>query len=149
MSTRARRGRRAVLGPGAQGNTSKVSQRERLVQAMIELSARSGSQQVTVAELCAGAGVSAQTFYEQFHDKEDLLASAYTFCAETILGQMDFAVAHGERSQMAQLALETILAALARDRDAARMLFLEPVNGTARILEERTLTEAPAWASGA
>src|SRR5437899_8151931 len=72
-----RRVRRAELGPDGSRETARLGQRWRLIQAMIELSARSGHQDVSIAELCAGAGVSQQTFYEQFADKEDLLVGAY------------------------------------------------------------------------
>jgi hypothetical protein len=65
-----RRVRRAQLDPGATRETSKLGQRWRLIQAMIELSATVGAPEVTIAQLCAGAGVSQQTFYEQFADKE-------------------------------------------------------------------------------
>ncbi|HEV3021514.1 MAG TPA: hypothetical protein VGX76_03580, partial [Pirellulales bacterium] len=61
-----RRVRRLELGPEVLGEGSRLDQRARLIQSMIELSATLGAQEVTIAELCAGAGVSQQTFYEQF-----------------------------------------------------------------------------------
>jgi AcrR family transcriptional regulator len=146
MNPRRERGSRARTAmPGAQVRATReslaLSQRSRLVRALIELSVASGSRQVSIQALCARAGVSAATFNENFQDKEDVLVAAYRASAEGILGQMDSAVAHGERSDVARLALGALLAAVARDPDAGRMLFLEPMSGGARVLEERTLAE--------
>ena len=104
-ATRARRVRRVELGEGAPRGSSKRSQRWRLIQAMIELSARFGAQEISIAELCAGAGVSQQTFYEQFADKEDVLVGAYRASAEGLFGQMRSAVADGEASEVPRRAL--------------------------------------------
>src|SRR5438105_5974088 len=93
-----RRVRRAELGPDGSRETARLGQHWRLIQAMIELSATLGAQDVTIAELCAGAGVSQQTFYEQFADKEDVLVRAYRASAEGIFGQVRSAVAEGEAS---------------------------------------------------
>src|SRR5207253_4866368 len=92
---------------------------------------------VSIAELCAGAGVSQQTFYEQFADKEDVLVGAYRACAEGIFGQMRSAVAESEASAVPRLALEALLRAVASDPDAARVLFIESLSGGQRILAER------------
>src|SRR5438309_2358486 len=132
-----RRVRRAEL-VGTRRESSKLSQRWRLIQAMIELSARSGAQEVSIAELCAGAGVSQQTFYEQFADKEDVLIGAYRASAEGLFGQMRSAVADGELSDVPRRALEALLGAVASDPDAARMLFIEAMGGGERMREERT-----------
>jgi AcrR family transcriptional regulator len=136
--TRGRRVRRATLGPGAPRESSKLNQRWRLIQAMIELSAKFGVQEVSIAELSAGAGVSPQTFYEQFADKEDVLVSAYRASAEGIFGQMRSAIGDGEISEVPRRALGAMLKAVANDPDAGRMLFIEAMGGGARMLEERT-----------
>jgi AcrR family transcriptional regulator len=130
--------RRAELGPHGSRETARLGQRWRLIQAMIELSARSGYQDVSIAELCAGAGVSQQTFYEQFADKEDVLVGAYRASAEGIFGQMRSAVADGETAEVPRLALTALLRAVASDPDAARALFIEALSGGQRMLEERT-----------
>src|SRR5882762_2530644 len=108
-STRVRRAGRAEQTPGARRERSKLSQRWRLIQAMIELSARAGAQEVSIAELCAGAGVSQQTFYEQFADKEDLFVGAYRASAEGLFGQMRSAVADGEIAEVPRRALSALL----------------------------------------
>jgi AcrR family transcriptional regulator len=133
-----RRVRRAELAPGARRETSKLNQRWRLIQAMIELSAKAGYREVSIAQLCAGAGVSQQTFYEQFADKEDLLVGAYRASAEGIFGQMRSAVADGEISEVPRRALGALLTAVASDPDAGRVLFIEAMGGGQRMLRERT-----------
>jgi AcrR family transcriptional regulator len=133
-----RRVRRAELAPGARRETSKLNQRWRLIQAMIELSARVGAPEVTIAQVCAGAGVSQQTFYEQFADKEDLLVGAYRASAEGIFGQMRSAIADGEISDVPRRGLGALLNAVASDPDAARVLFIEAMGGGERMLRERT-----------
>lgn len=133
-----RRVRRADLAPGARRQTSKLNQRWRLIQAMIELSAKTGYQEVSIAQLCAGAGVSQQTFYEQFADKEDVLVGAYRASAEGLFGQMRSAVAGEEISDLPRRALGALLTAVASDPDAGRVLFIEAMGGGERMLQERT-----------
>jgi AcrR family transcriptional regulator len=127
---------RAALAAGPGGH--KGTQRWRLAQAMVELSARGGFQEVSIAELCAGAGVSSVTFYEQFADKEDVLVSAYRACAEFVFGQMRAAVAEGEIARVPQLAVGALLRAVASDPDAGRILFIDALSGGERMRAERT-----------
>lgn len=128
---------RAELGPRAPRETSKLGQRWRLIQAMIELAARSGYATVTVEKVCAGAGVSPQSFYEQFSDKEDLLVAAYRACAEGLFGQMRSAMAAGELAQLPHRALAAFLRAVVADPDAARVLLIEAMAGGERVTAER------------
>jgi AcrR family transcriptional regulator len=132
--------RRAALGARAPRESSKLSQRWRLIQAMIELAAGSGAQEVSIAELCAGAGVSQQTFYEQFADKEDVLVGAYRASAEGLFGQMRSAISGRDVSQMPRQALSALLNAVASDPDAGRVLFIEAMGGGQRMREERMRT---------
>jgi AcrR family transcriptional regulator len=133
-----RRVRRLELDPRSPRDASRRSQRWRLIQAMIELSARLGWQDVTILELCAGAGVSQQTFYEQFADKEDVLAGAYRASAEALFGQMRSTIPDGEVSEVPRRALGALLAGVASDPDAARVLFIESLGGGPRVVEERS-----------
>jgi AcrR family transcriptional regulator len=116
----------------------KLTQRERLVQAMIELSAKSGHYAVSVEKLCAGAGVSPATFYEEFADKEEVLVDAYRVCAEEIFGPMRSALFEGELVQIPRLALGAMLEAIASDPDAARIVFIEALGGGERVRAMRT-----------
>jgi AcrR family transcriptional regulator len=125
------------LSPNAPRETFKLTQRWRLTEAMIELSARAGCQQVSIAELCAGAGVSPATFYQQFADKDEVLVAAYRSCVERTFGQMRSAVEAGEVSQTPRHALGALLEAVAGDPDAGRILFIEALGGGERMQSER------------
>lgn len=57
-------------------DTSKASQRDRLIAAMTEVCARDGYRDATIAEAIAIAGVSRATFYEYFAHKRDCVLEA-------------------------------------------------------------------------
>lgn len=61
------------------------SQRERMIQAMIEVVAERGFAKTTVADIISKAAVSRATFYEQFADKEDCFVEAYATVMERML----------------------------------------------------------------
>ena len=104
---------------------------------MVELSAKSGYQQVSILELCATAGVSAASFYEQFADKEDLLAAAYRACSDELLAGVRPAVARADASLLPRLALEALLEWVARNPAAGRVWFVEALAGGERMRVER------------
>jgi AcrR family transcriptional regulator len=62
---------------GRQGGHVAEMQRRRLLTATVELALQGGIQAVSVATLCARAGVSRRTFYELFADREDCLRAAF------------------------------------------------------------------------
>ena len=62
-------------------------QRERLIDAMIDVAASQGYVSASVARVSRAAGVSSETFYEHFQDREDCLLAAYRAVA-TRLGEM-------------------------------------------------------------
>jgi AcrR family transcriptional regulator len=128
----------ARLSSDAPRETFKLTQRWRLTEAMIELSAKAGYQGVSITELCSSAGVSPVTFYQQFADKEEVLVAAYRSCAERAFGPMRSAVEEGEVSQAPRLALGALLEAVASDPDAARILFIEALGGGERMQSERS-----------
>jgi AcrR family transcriptional regulator len=101
------------------------SQRERLLDAMIELAGRNGYQHVSIAQVSAKAGVSRATFYEQFDDKEDCLLAAFQTAAERLLAQAAPMSPNGDWSEMARNILLRLAQALQRDPDAGRLLFVE------------------------
>lgn len=112
----------------------KLSQRERLLDAMISLTTRVGYQQVSIAQVSAQAGVSRATFYEQFEDKEDCLLAAFRLAAERLLAQAVpvTVTADGDWSQAAGNTLRQLAEALRHDPDAGRLLFVERIGGGSR-----------------
>jgi AcrR family transcriptional regulator len=139
----ARSVRAGKPGDGEAADKPKPSQRERLLDAMIELSAKKGYQAVSIAQLSSYAGVSSATFYEQFEGKEDCLVAAYRAVAERVLGQMqpvaaETVVSDADWSEAARDALRRLLSAVQGDPAGGRVLYIESMAGGPRVLAERT-----------
>jgi AcrR family transcriptional regulator len=118
--------------------TLKRSQRQRLVDAIIELSTQGGYHAVSITELCSGAGVSPVTFYEHFRGKEDCFLAAYLACGEQVFGRMRALAADGvDVWQAARLVLGELLKGLESDPDAGRLLFIEALGAGPAIEEAR------------
>lgn len=118
------------------------SQRERLIDASIELCAGSGYQNVSVAQISSRAGVSSATFYEIFSDKEDCVLFAYRTATERLLARMEpvdpAAVETVEEWRAAaQAALRRLLGAACQHTDEARLVFVESLAGGPRVREQR------------
>jgi AcrR family transcriptional regulator len=124
--------------PGVPRRTLKRSQRQRLIDAMIELSAHGGYHAVSITDLCSYAGVSPVTFYEQFESKEDCFLAAYLVCGERIFAQMRRLVTEsGDWWEAARLALGELLKGLKSDPDAGHLLFIDALGGGPAIDEAR------------
>jgi AcrR family transcriptional regulator len=118
----------------------KRTQRERLTDAIIELSARDGYPTVSVAQISSHARVSSATFYELFDGKEDCLLAAYRSVADRLLERTRErlpAVAGGDWRVILRAALDSLLSAVREDPDGARLLFVEAAAGGELIDEER------------
>ncbi|MFI9507671.1 TetR/AcrR family transcriptional regulator [Nocardia sp. NPDC052566] len=77
-----------------------ASQRERILQAMAEAMAESGYVGTSVAAILKRAGVSRETFYEQFRSKEDCFEAAYERAVGQMLGRIaDAEGAHGNSAR--------------------------------------------------
>ncbi len=120
------------------------SQRERLIDATIDLAAREGFQAVSIAHISTHAGVSSATFYEQFNDKEDCALAAYNACAERVLGHMrpidpQTISTREQWSDAATAALRRVLSAVSANPAAAQILFVESLAGGPKVREQRTV----------
>ncbi len=87
------------------------NQRERLVEAMVELAGRNGYAATTVADVIAYAQVSRKTFYEHFPDRERLLLAAFDTVAPTALEE---ARAASQRSGGSTRQFEALMRRLCR-----------------------------------
>jgi len=114
MVTRLPRGRHGLSREEVVG-----SQRGRIFRAMAETMARKGYAATSVSEVLREAGVSRETFYEQFSSKEDCFMAAFEAAVESML------VAMGEARGDFSRALRSYLDALAADPAFARMLLIE------------------------
>ncbi len=111
----------------------RPTQRERLVEAIVELAGNSGYQNVTIAQVSARAGVSSATFYEQFADRESCLLAAYQEVTERTLSSMASALREGEWASAARPAFAELLRALTADPAAGRVMFVEALAGGPRV----------------
>jgi AcrR family transcriptional regulator len=117
--------------------TPKRTQRERLIDAMIELAAQSGYQNVSIAQISARAGVSSATFYEQFKDKEDCLLAAYRAARARVFRTLAPVPDSDGWSATARMMLAELFVGLQADPDAGRLLFVESLAGGPRMRAER------------
>jgi AcrR family transcriptional regulator len=129
-STRAR-GASATLR-GARRST----QRERLLAAIIAVTAREGYAATTVALLIAEAGVSRRTFHEYFTDKEECFLTALKDARERLLADIRRAVV-GQAERTYQLAIETLVAFAVTEPATARVLLSEAMAGGTAALDAR------------
>jgi AcrR family transcriptional regulator len=114
------------------------SQRSRIVQAMIRLVGVRPFHEVGVADLVATAGVSRKTFYQQFHNKEEVFAAAYDHALGGLLEMMGDAAeaSQGRRDRLA-VRVTTLLTLLARDEAVGRVCFVEVAAAGPLALERR------------
>ena len=122
----------------------KQTQRERILNAMIELTAKEGYHAVSIANVSGRAGVSSATFYEQFEGKEACMLAAYRAVTARAFERMqppDAAFEHPEDA--ARSALDGLMGALREDPNGGRVLFNEALAGGPLMREERkqVLTE--------
>jgi len=104
----------------------ETSQRGRIVGAMIRLVGVRPFHEVGVADLVATAGVSRKTFYQQFHNKEEVFAEAYDQALGGLLDMMrDAAEASQGRRDRLAVRVTTLLTLLARDEAVGRVCFVE------------------------
>lgn len=102
--------------------------------------AEKGFARTVVADVLAGAGVSRETFYEQFRDKEDCFVAAYDAAVETLLAIMAKALAGAQDAEPIErfdLATAAYLELMARDESIARVFLIDVYAAGARALERR------------
>ena len=116
--------------------TAKPAQRDRLIEAMIELAGQLGYQTLSIAQISARAGVSSATFYEQFTDKEECLLAAYRSVTEETLARMQSALEEGEWARAARPAFGELLQSVQSNPDGGRVMFVEALTGGPRVREE-------------
>lgn len=102
------------------------SQRERMLRALAETMAEKGYVATTVADVLRAAGVSRETFYEQFRSKEDCFAHAYEAAAGMLLsGLAEAQGGEGEPIERLGRAMRVYLDTLAAESEFARLFLVE------------------------
>ena len=134
------------MPPTERVSTARRNQRERLIDAMIDLAAARGYRFASVARVSRAAGVSTQTFYELFADREACLLAAYRTVASRVRdsAQPPNDLPARDMRQWTQLSRETLegaLGAVAVDPDGARVLLLEALGAEDAVAAQRTATQ--------
>lgn len=102
------------------------SQRERLLAAVVRVTAARGYEAMTVADILEEAGVGRESFYELFDDKLDCMLAAHRVLLDDLERRVRAAyTAPGEWPERVRNALATALEWFAADTAAARFALVE------------------------
>jgi AcrR family transcriptional regulator len=104
-----------------------ASQRSRILGAVAAAVAEKGFARVTVADVIGRAGVSRETFYEQFSDKEDCYLAALDAAAAALLEILSAALEAPARDPIEQLdhVLQAYLGAVAAEPAVAKAYLID------------------------
>lgn len=103
-----------------------ASQRERLLEAICELTVIEGFGAITVNELIARAGVAKPTFYEHFESKEACLFTWVDREIDRLIDQIASAVVlEASTEERIRLGITAVVEFMAADENRARVLLLE------------------------
>lgn len=106
------------------------SQRERIMRAMSEAVGEIGYVKTTVAEVLRRAGVSRETFYEQFSDKHECFMAAFERAAAEMVSRMTSAAetveaTGGSTEERVSMMLASYLGLVAEEPGIARTYYVE------------------------
>jgi AcrR family transcriptional regulator len=118
----------------------KSTQRERILNGMIDLVVREGYAATTIARTIEYAGVSRPTFYDYFSDKDECFLAAHRHIAEPLLEQIRRAVAQEMPERALQAAIRSLLQFAYSKPIHARFLLRDALAGGPRALDERDRT---------
>lgn len=121
-------------------NGEKPGQRERLLAAMILLAGSEGYAQVSVAGLTSRAGVSRQTFYELFADKDECFRGAYLLAARRVLKPLRRVLERSDWWEVPREAVQAIAQQIDEDPETSWFFFVESLAAGACIEVERSRT---------
>jgi AcrR family transcriptional regulator len=106
--------------------TVQQSQRWRLLEAVVEVTARAGYADATIADMIAVAGVSRKTFYEHFADKEAAFLATYDVVADRVIAALvATGAAHADAAARRTAQVDRFLAILDRDHAVARVFMVD------------------------
>jgi AcrR family transcriptional regulator len=105
-----------------------MSQRERVLEAMMRVAAAKGYEATAVSDVVARAGISAESFAAMFAGKEDCFLQAYDSAIDVLEAHVSgaFEAAAGEPwTERIVVALRAMVELLAAEADVARMAIVE------------------------
>lgn len=115
----------------------KSTQRERLLNAMIDIAGREGLTAATIARVIAKAGVSRPTFYEYFHDRDACFVTALASVQQQVLAEVRRAVEGQGSERVAKTAIGALIDFADSHPERARVVLSEALGGGARALDVR------------
>jgi AcrR family transcriptional regulator len=115
----------------------RASQREQLLQAIVEEVGERGLEQMTIARVIARAGVSRPTFYAHFSDRQAGVLAALRGIQAALLVQIAEAISRQEPQRAAQAATAALLEFAEAQPAAARLLMNEALAGGSTVLDAR------------
>jgi AcrR family transcriptional regulator len=119
---------RGVLDPSLPLDIGARSQRQRIVEAMIDICAEKTFVQTTIADIVGSAAISRTTFYKHFADKRACFEAALDACLEELLATASAAQASTDAPPEAVCkATEAILELLTRKPALAKITLGEAV----------------------
>ena len=116
-----------------------ASQRGRMLEAMAVAVGDKGYTGTAVADVVAGAGVSRETFYQHFADKEECFLAAYEMAVDTMRRAMADALAGRPADPLARFdrALRSYLDLLSSEGAIARVFLVDVYAAGPRALQRR------------
>jgi len=119
-----------------------MTQRTRMLAAVIDAVAEKGFAEMTVADVVARAGVSRRTFYEQFSDKLDCFLAAYEERSDELERVVAAAGALAGPGDRLRAGLTAYLEHMAANPTAARVLTIDIYGAGPAALEARERSRA-------
>jgi AcrR family transcriptional regulator len=113
------------------------SQRDRLLEAMVHVAASEGYAEMSIADLTSQAGISRQTFYELFSDKEDCFLAAYQLSAERVLSRLQYALSSSAWWDAPEVAMRALMEQMESEPEMAWLFFVEGLAGGQRVRRHR------------
>jgi AcrR family transcriptional regulator len=101
------------------------SQRSRMLKALAEAVSENGYAKTSVADVLARAGVSRETFYEQFSSKEDCFLETFDLAGRILLQRIAGGSGDGKPIERFDRLLRTYLDALASEPAYARVYLVD------------------------
>ena len=127
----------------------EASQRERMLDAVVQAVAAKGYSGATVADIVSRAGVSRKTFYEHFRDKEECFLAAYDEGVAILMDQIRVA-GEGATSfhELMRARVRAYLSLLVEEPAFARAYLIEVFAAGSAALERRRAVHARLAAFG-
>ncbi len=121
----------------------QAAQRGRMMLALAEAMAEKGYAATSVADVLTRAGVSRETFYQQFSSKLDCFLQTFDTAADLLLATVEGRIdRRGSRAERIERVLTTYLDALAGQPTFARLFLVESYAAGPAAIERRAAVQA-------